>query len=193
MIRYFISVISVLFRKKLEKIVTHLSIYVNRLERLPESFGSLINLEYLDIARNRLDSLPESLANLQNLKTLTMGYNKFKTIPEVIGNLSSLEHLNLEMSGLKTLPDFMVKLKTLRSLSVRKNLFESIPDVINWLPLRFLNLTGNRKLGDKAKHYKDNSIMFRDLFTDYKPEKVRDDDKDFEDGLVIALLPKDHE
>ena len=47
---------------------------------IPEWFGELKSLRYLDINNNKLDSIPSSLQNLESLKTLDLSGNNKEEI-----------------------------------------------------------------------------------------------------------------
>ncbi|XP_050368830.1 MDIS1-interacting receptor like kinase 2-like, partial [Argentina anserina] len=70
---------------------------------IPSEFGSLKDLEYLDLSTNRLnESIPSTLGGFSNLHYLNLSNNQFsKNIPFQLGNLLSqldLSHNNLSSS-----------------------------------------------------------------------------------------------
>ncbi|RYR62937.1 hypothetical protein Ahy_A04g020695 [Arachis hypogaea] len=69
--------------------------------RIPTQFGSLPHLTYLNLYWNELeDSIPYQLGNLSKLEYLNLYLNDFQgTIPSQLGNLSSLHELYLDGSG----------------------------------------------------------------------------------------------
>lgn len=76
-----------------------------QITELPESFGDLVNLSYLNLNDNeQLTSLPESIANLQNLVVLDIEQSGLLSIPENIGNLINLERLYIYGNQLTALP-----------------------------------------------------------------------------------------
>ena len=42
----------------------------NKIEELGDTFGLLVNLEYLDVSGNKISVLPTSLTNCKNLKVI---------------------------------------------------------------------------------------------------------------------------
>jgi len=62
----------------------------NRIRRLNEEFGGLVNLRRLDISNNLLKRLPLSFANLEHLEWLNVGNNKLDTdLADIVGNCSN--------------------------------------------------------------------------------------------------------
>ena len=49
---------------------------MNKLQAIPECFGNLNSLKFLDISKNSIDSVSESFGNLKNLTTLRIYNNK---------------------------------------------------------------------------------------------------------------------
>ena len=62
------------------KNLSSLSLYGNKLERLPETIGELKNLSSLDLGRNELERLPESIGELKNLSSLSLWNNKLEKL-----------------------------------------------------------------------------------------------------------------
>lgn len=76
-----------------------------QITELPESFGDLVSLNYLNLNDNeQLTSLPESITNLQNLRTIDIEQAGLLSLPENIGNLINLEKLYIYGNQLTTLP-----------------------------------------------------------------------------------------
>ncbi|KAD4178744.1 hypothetical protein E3N88_27335 [Mikania micrantha] len=79
--------------------LTFLSVWENL---LTASYGSMVNLRYLDLSTNKLNaSIPKEIGNLQNLTSLNLGDNNFDgPIPSNFGNLILLEFLNLSKNSI---------------------------------------------------------------------------------------------
>ena len=90
------------------KNLSSLSLYGNKLERLPETIGELKNLSSLDLGRNEnldFDGAFKKLSTLKNLSSLNLYKNKLERLPESIGGLKNLSSLNLYNNKLKRLPE----------------------------------------------------------------------------------------
>jgi len=46
----------------------------NRIQKIPNTIGNLINLKWLDLSRNPLVELPPSIGQLKNLKNLHLQF-----------------------------------------------------------------------------------------------------------------------
>ena len=73
--------------------ITLLTLANNQLTSLPESFGNLSSLEYLDLENNQLTSLPESFGNLSSLQSLHLDNNQLTSLPLSMDKLPSLRFL----------------------------------------------------------------------------------------------------
>jgi hypothetical protein len=69
-------------------ILTH-----NQLEQLPQSIGTLNQLQKLMLAGNRLRSLPEEMANCQNLELIRLSVNQLTALPPWLFSLPRLSWL----------------------------------------------------------------------------------------------------
>ena len=69
----------------------------NKLKQLPNSIGSLKNLQTLNVSGNNLKELPALVSQLEGLKTLDISKNsKLVKLPKELGQLRSLETLTLD-------------------------------------------------------------------------------------------------
>jgi Leucine-rich repeat (LRR) protein len=66
------------------------------LERLPEEFSLLSELEDLHLGGNKLSQLPHSFHELQKLKRLNLDQNQFKQFPDQIKKMKTLLHLSID-------------------------------------------------------------------------------------------------
>lgn len=92
------------------------------LSTLPESFGNLSALEHLIIYKSGISELPESFGNLSSLATLHIrDCEKLASLPKSFGNLSLLQELGIrDCAALKHLGDFFGNLRALRHLSLHE-------------------------------------------------------------------------
>ncbi|MFX1239544.1 MAG: leucine-rich repeat domain-containing protein, partial [Promethearchaeota archaeon] len=115
----------------------------------PDSIGSILLLEHLDLSSTNMVNIPTTIGNLSSLKELNLSSNAtLKTIPEPIGNLSSLIILNLHSTSLSGLPERIGKLANLETLDLGRIMpLEALPDSIgNLSSLKTLDLAGNKNL-----------------------------------------------
>ncbi|KAL4196312.1 hypothetical protein AMTRI_Chr04g245620 [Amborella trichopoda] len=125
---------------------------------IPESLGSLLSLEWLDLGENKLEgSIPSTLINLSCLNVLQLYGNQLSgSIPEYLGSLLSLEHLlslewldlgNNKLEG--SIPSTLGNLSRLNGLELYGNqLSGSIPESLGSLfSLEWLDLGENKLEG----------------------------------------------
>ena len=112
---------------KLDTIIINNNQYGNKLNKLPESFGQLKNLKYLDLMHMGLEELPESFSGLKNLNYLDLSLNHISKLPENIGNLSNLETLMAEVGS--NIPNSFSNLKSLKRcyLNIENNSTAVLP------------------------------------------------------------------
>ncbi|KPM02969.1 lap4-like protein [Sarcoptes scabiei] len=104
--------------------------HIRILPKLPNNFGSLINLESLELRDNLIKKLPPTLSMLVHLERLDLGANDFTELPEMIGQLPNLQELWLDQNELSTLPKDIGRLKRLTCLDVSDNRLEYLPEEI---------------------------------------------------------------
>jgi len=97
-----------------------------------ETVYQLASLEYLDLSFMKLHKFPVSFGKLKNLRYLDFSNNRIKTIPDSIGNLSNLNYLDLRNNKITKIPDFIGDLESLNYLNLSFNNIniEKIPDSI---------------------------------------------------------------
>lgn len=74
---------------------------------LPKSFGSLLNMEALDLSKSSLENIPISISNLEKLKNLSLrGCSLLRILPDSFSKLEFLTHLDLsDCCSLQLLPE----------------------------------------------------------------------------------------
>jgi internalin A len=101
----------------------------------------------LDLTDLGLKNVPDSLRALPAIELLDLGGNVIEEVPTWIGELSALKGLDLSANKLRTLPDEIGSLKSLTMLWLSWNQLEELPETLRSLPLEYIALEGNPKLG----------------------------------------------
>jgi hypothetical protein len=115
-----------------------------KLTELPESLGSLTQLESLNLSYNRLTALPDSLGSLTQLKSLDLSNNQLSALPEWLGQLTALQSLEIRYNQLTALPDWLGSLSALQTLDLSGNRLTALPESLGQLcALRRLWIGGN--------------------------------------------------
>ena len=126
--------------KKLDTLYLNHSQYGAKLNTLPESFGQLTNLRYLDLNDMGITSLPDSFCNLTQLNYLNLTNDVIDKIPANFGNLSNLESINrIETYG--DIPDSFSNLSNLKICNIYL-----YGNASNTLPTDFGKLTNLEEL-----------------------------------------------
>jgi len=118
--------------------ILQMSISDTSLEKLPENFGNLKDLNFISIIKNRLTSLPESIGELKDLKGLLLSGNNLTSLPDSFVNLISIQHLDLSNNHLKEIPTQLWALNKLTQLNLNGNplsseentIIQKVPDLI---------------------------------------------------------------
>eukprot|EP00002_Diphylleia_rotans_P011439 TRINITY_DN2262_c0_g1_i1.p1 TRINITY_DN2262_c0_g1~~TRINITY_DN2262_c0_g1_i1.p1 ORF type:complete len:1597 (-),score=343.65 TRINITY_DN2262_c0_g1_i1:315-5105(-) len=122
---------------------------------LPESIGALQRIQQLSLGINCLSTLPDTFSNLTTLVQLWVGTNddpmyyykggnQFVEFPDVVTNLSNLEVLGFGKNKLEKIPDSISALSNLTFLSFAENKLSSVPESIKSLAkLQVLQLQKN--------------------------------------------------
>ena len=117
----------------------------NQIKEIPESIGSLTQLQQLFLRNNQIKEIPESIGSLIRLKFLYLNNNQIKEIPESIGSLTELRQLFLPNNQIKKIPESIGSLIRLKFLYLNNNQIKEIPESIGSLTeLRQLFLRNNQ-------------------------------------------------
>lgn len=137
----------------------HFDLGGNCIEALPESFGDLEDLEFMDMGStsdelerkrnmqngNFLIYLPLNFGKLCNLRQLYLDENSIENLPENFGDLINLEYLDLCHNNLVHLPESFGKLQSLEVCLLSINYIECLPDNFGQLQkMRELRLDDNQ-------------------------------------------------
>jgi hypothetical protein len=125
----------------------------NLVGSLPESLGTLVNLEDLTLYDNKLvGNIPWNLGNLGRLVSIVLHRNHLTgSIPDSLGNLVHLRDLSLSLNDLSgSIPGSFGNLVSLDALVLHSNGLEgSVPATVWNLPvLRVISLESNRLSGE---------------------------------------------
>ncbi|XP_004516528.1 putative disease resistance RPP13-like protein 1 [Cicer arietinum] len=117
---YYLSrkVVEDLLPKLIRLRVLSLNKYSN-ITTLPESIGSMVQLQYLDLSFTGIKSLPDAICKLYNLQTLNlMGCMDLTELPLCFGQLINLRHLDISETNINEMPKQIVGLENLQTLTV---------------------------------------------------------------------------
>ncbi|KAI3673554.1 hypothetical protein L6452_39677 [Arctium lappa] len=101
-----------------------------RLPFLPEAFGKLHTLVYLNLASNQLEAIPDSVAGLENLEELNVSSNILGSLPDSIGCLLKLRILDVSSNKLSALPDSICQCRSLVEFDAGFNKLTYLPTKI---------------------------------------------------------------
>ncbi len=117
---------------------------IGLIHTLPENFGLLNQLIYLNLSNNLISTLPESFGDLTNLEYLNLNGNQILYLPESFSDISILSHINLSGNSLSYLPENFSELEFLNYLDLSFNQFYTFPEETTFLSnLETLNLSNN--------------------------------------------------
>lgn len=119
---------------------------------VPDSIGSLPNLEVLSLADNKLTSLPGSVRNFVHLRVLNLSTNHFAELP--IGAMFSLPNLREVYAASNALtgaffPMTVDIVRSLTTLDISNNSLASISfgSELHLPSIQYLNVSRNRLFG----------------------------------------------
>lgn len=114
----------------------YLDLGANHFERIPGNIGNLKKLDTLILDHmqggHKMKMLPESFGQLESLKFLELGSMGLESLPESFSELTNLEFLDLEGNHIASLPtEFgnLKKLKRFRGPAIYTNLPESFSEL----------------------------------------------------------------
>ena len=117
--------------------LTSLTVTCTGIEELPDWISELKDLKSIDLSHNRLQTLPESFGSLSALEEFYLHETNnhpsaggksswFSKIPDSFGNLASLKIFDIYDTQLSELPESFGNLLSLKSLSVQSD--AQLPD-----------------------------------------------------------------
>jgi hypothetical protein len=95
------------------------------IKELPFDIGRFENLEKLVAKLLHLNKLPEGFRKLKNLQELDLSYNEFFEFPSQVLSCKTLVSLSLENNRINYIPTEIVKLSELQKLNISDNDFTS--------------------------------------------------------------------
>jgi hypothetical protein len=121
-----------------------LRLFRKKIKHITDNFGTLIELEELDLMENELQFLPESISNLKKLKKLYLSVNLLKEFPDSLTKLINLVSLNLEYNQIEKVSNYTFRLKNLQILILHHNKIRHLSKSVNELiKLKYLDLSEN--------------------------------------------------
>ena len=159
---------------------------------IPNSIGSLTNLNYLDLHFNQIYSIPETIGELTQLTEIYFNVNQIETLPESIGNLSNLMTLNINDNLLINMPESIGNLSSLETLLLYNNELTELPSSLCEIfsNLTYYDFSANNLcppypdcIENVGFQFFDNCIECDEGYTEYDEQCFFDDDLDF-----LALL-----
>lgn len=125
--------------------LSYLNLSADTILSLPQSFGNLITLDTLGFFASTIDSLPDSFSNLTDLKVFDFSFTQIRYLPEQFGNLTQLKELNGYDADLHTLPASIGNIIGLQNIYLSLNKISNFPpEICNCTNLKRLHLNANR-------------------------------------------------
>ncbi|XP_019085967.1 PREDICTED: plant intracellular Ras-group-related LRR protein 2 [Camelina sativa] len=126
------EVLAVLKAAESGGIVERIDLSGQELKLLPEAFGKIVGLVYLNLSRNDLTFIPDAISKLKNLEELDVSSNSLESLPDSIGMLLNLRILNVNGNSLTTLPESIAHCRSLVELDASYNNLTSLPTNIGY-------------------------------------------------------------
>ena len=117
----------------------------DELTALPDDYGKLVQLRYLNLDGNRFEKLPGVVAKLTGLKWLRLNENKLTELPADLSALRDLRRIYLKRNQLPAVPPALEALKTLEDIALDYNPIAEVPQWLTAFPkLRSVSFAGCR-------------------------------------------------
>lgn len=157
------------------------SFHYGGIEKLPEEFGELRNLQILDISRNQIQELPNSFKYINSLEKLYLDHSCFIKFPKEIYSLKNLILLDLGFNYyLDSIPDGIENLLNLQYLTLCDNNINEVSYKIEDLKkLVLLNLKNNNFLELPSSLNKIERFYYDDQKIKFLSSKDRMDKLDY--------------
>ena len=124
--------------------LTSLKCHNNRLWQLPEYFGRVQQLKYLNLSNNRFETMPLVVCEVLTLVELDISFNTITTVPQEIGQLRNLERLVLLANSISSLPSSFGALIRLKELDCRRNVIADLSPITEVESLEVLRCEYNQ-------------------------------------------------
>ncbi|XP_022776161.1 plant intracellular Ras-group-related LRR protein 3 isoform X2 [Durio zibethinus] len=116
-------------------VVERVELSGRQLRLLPEAFGKLHGLVYLNLSNNQIEVIPDSIGGLKKLEELDASSNLLQYLPDSIGLLLNLRILNVSGNKLNALPESIARCSSLLELDASFNNLSCLPTNIGELDL----------------------------------------------------------
>ncbi|CEH15435.1 FOG: Leucine rich repeat [Ceraceosorus bombacis] len=114
--------------------IIRLALGYNTITRLPDNFGQLNKLRYLNVRWNLITVFPACICELPVLEILDISRNKIRKLPAEPGRLLQLRILSIANNRLRKLPAWIAEMKNLRTLMIEANPITWPPPHISVMP-----------------------------------------------------------
>lgn len=121
-------------------------IWLSDLNKLPEGFWKLVNLEDAKLWSSNIQEIPSDIKKFKNLKEICLRDNKLTSLPDEIFKLKHLTYLSLGNNQFSSMSNKVNKLKNIDYLGLFGNPISEIPltpktiQTLNWLAVWDTNL-----------------------------------------------------
>lgn len=94
-----------------------------------------LTLDTLDLEFNNIESIPEMFGNLTLLRYVNLSHNNLHELSDVFGELKDLEDIEAESNAIKYISPSLTKLENLKRLILDNNLISDIPHFKNTITI----------------------------------------------------------